>query len=64
MKLYNHRKFYSQDTLSIENVGNNPMEFFIKWYKDAKNSDKIVEAKAMTVSTGDKENTPSSRDVL
>ena len=64
MKLFNHRKFYSRDSLSIEDIGNNPMEFFIKWFKDAENSDKIAEANAMTVSTVDKENSPSSRVVL
>ena len=64
MKLFNHRKFYDRDSLSIEDIGDNPISFFIKWFKDAEKSDKIIEANAMTVSTVDKNNSPSSRMVL
>ena len=64
MKLFNHRKFYDRDSLSIEDIGDNPINFFIKWFKDAEKSDKIIEANAMTVSTVDKNNSPSSRMVL
>tara|TARA_B100000953_G_C17983746_1_gene409863 strand:+ start:62 stop:700 length:639 start_codon:yes stop_codon:yes gene_type:complete len=64
MKLFNHRKFYDRDYLSIEDIGDNPINFFIKWFKDAEKSDKIIEANAMTVSTVDKNNSPSSRMVL
>ena len=64
MKLFNHRKFYDRDSLSIEDIGDNPINFFIKWFKDAEKSDKIIEESAMTVSTVDKNNSPSSRMVL
>ena len=64
MKLFNHRESYNQDSLSIDDIGNNPMDFFIKWFKEAEKSDKIIEANAMTVSTVDKNNSPSSRVVL
>ena len=64
MKLFNRRKFYNQGSLSIDDIGDNPMEFFINWFKDAENSNKIVEANAMTVSTVGKDNFPSSRVVL
>ena len=64
MKLFNYRKTYNQNSLSIDEIRNKPMDFFIKWFKDAENSEKIFEANAMTVSTVDKNNSPSSRVVL
>ena len=64
MKLFNHRKFYDKDSLNIDDIGENPMEFFTNWFKDAENSNKIIEANAMTLSTIDKNNSPSSRVVL
>ena len=64
MKLFNHRESYNQDSLSIDDIGNNPMSFFIKWFKEAEKYDKIIEANAMTVSTVGKNNSPSSRVVL
>ena len=53
MKLFNHRKFYDKDSLSIDDIGDNPMDFFKKWFKDAEKSDEIIESNAMTVSTSD-----------
>ena len=64
MKLFKYRKLYDRDSLSIDEIGNKPMKFFIKWFKEADKSDKIIEANAMTVSTVDKNNFPSSRVVL
>ena len=64
MKLFNRRKLYNRDLLSIDHIGNKPVDFFIKWFKEADKSDKIIEANAMTVSTVDKNNLPSSRVVL
>ena len=64
MKLFNHRKFYDRDSLSIEEIGDNPINFFIKWFKDAEKSDKIIEANAMTVSTVDKNNYPSIEELF
>ena len=43
MKLFNHRKFYDKDSLSIDEIGDNPMNFFKKWFRDAEKSDKIIE---------------------
>ena len=48
MKLFNYRKFYKKDSLSIDDVGDNPLEFFRRWFKDADNSDEIIESNAMT----------------
>ena len=64
MKLFNHRKFYDKDSLSVDEIGDNPISFFIKWFNDAEKSDQIIESNAMTVSTVDINNHPSSRVVL
>ena len=64
MKLFKHRKLYDKDSLSIDEIGNKPMKFFIKWFEEADKFDKIIEANAMTVSTVDKNDFPSSRVVL
>ena len=64
MKLFKHRRLYDKDSLSIDEIGNKPMKFFIKWFKEADEFDKIIEANAMTVSTVDKNDFPSSRVVL
>ena len=63
MKLFNYRKFYKKGSLSIDDIGNNPLEFFKIWFKDAENSDQIIESNAMTLTTIDN-NAPSSRVVL
>ncbi len=64
MKLFNHRKFYNKYSLCLEDVSDDPINLFIKWFKDAEESGKIIEANAMTVSTVDKNSIPSSRVVL
>ena len=64
MKLFNHRKFYDKDSLSINEIGANPMNLFKKWFKDAEKNDQIIESNAMTVSTVDNSGHPSSRVVL
>lgn len=64
MKLFNHRKFYDKDSLSLDEIGDNPIDFFKKWFKEAEKSDQIIESNAMTVSTIDESNKPSSRVVL
>ena len=64
MKLFNHRKFYDKDSLSLHEIGDNPIDFFKKWFKEAEKSDQIIESNAMTVSTIDESNKPSSRVVL
>ena len=63
MKLFNYRKFYKKDSLSINDLGDNPLGFFKSWFKDAENSDEIIESNAMTLTTIDN-NVPSSRVVL
>ena len=64
MELFNYRKSYTKDKLSINDIGDNPIDFFVKWFKEAENSDQIIEPNAMTISTVDENSSPSSRVVL
>ncbi len=64
MELFNYRKSYTKDKLSIDDIGGNPIDFFVKWFKEAENSDQIIEPNAMTISTVDENSSPSSRVVL
>ena len=64
MELFNYRKSYTKDKLSINDIGDNPINFFVKWFKEAENSDQIIEPNAMTISTVDENYFPSSRVVL
>tara|TARA_B100000676_G_C17906875_1_gene747784 strand:- start:384 stop:1022 length:639 start_codon:yes stop_codon:yes gene_type:complete len=64
MELFNYRKSYNKDKLSITDIGENPIDFFVKWFKEAENSNQIIEPNAMTISTVDKDFFPSSRVVL
>ena len=64
MELFNYRKSYTKDKLSINDIGDNPIDFFVKWFKEAENSDQIIEPNAMTISTVDENSIPSSRVVL
>ena len=53
MKLFNYRKFYKKDSLNIDDVGDNPLEFFRRWFEDSDNSDEIIEANAIKLATVD-----------
>ena len=64
MELFNYRKSYTKDKLSINDIGGNPIDLFVKWFKEAENSDQIIEPNAMTISTVDENSFPSSRVVL
>ena len=64
MELFNYRKSYTKDKLSINDIGDNPINFFVKWFKEAENSDQIIEPNAMTISTVDENYFPSSRVIL
>lgn len=64
MELFNYRKSYTKNKLSMNDIGDNPIDFFVKWFKEAENSDQIIEPNAMTVSTVDENSFPSSRVVL
>ena len=64
MELFNYRKSYTKNKLSMNDIGDNPIDFFVKWFKEAENSDQIIEPNAMTISTVDENYFPSSRVVL
>ncbi|MBL6678304.1 MAG: pyridoxamine 5'-phosphate oxidase [Flavobacteriaceae bacterium] len=64
MELFNYRKSYTKDKLCMNDIGDNPIDFFVKWFKEAENSDQIIEPNAMTISTVDENSSPSSRVVL
>ena len=64
MELFNYRKSYTKNKLSINDIGDNPIDFFVKWFTEAENSDQIIEPNAMTISTVDENSFPSSRVVL
>jgi len=64
MELFNYRKSYTKYKLSMNDIGDNPIDFFMKWFKEAENSDQIIEPNAMTISTVDENSFPSSRVVL
>ena len=64
MELFNYRKSYTKNKLNINDIGDNPIDFFVKWFKEAENSDQIIEPNAMTISTVDENSFPSSRVVL
>ena len=64
MELFNYRKSYTKHKLSINDIGDNPIDFFVKWFKEAENSGQISEPNAMTISTVDENSFPSSRVVL
>ena len=38
MKLFDYRKSYDKNELKIQDIGNNPIDFFIKWFKEAEDS--------------------------
>ena len=64
MELFNYRNSYTKYKLSMNDIGDNPIDFFVKWFKEAENSDQIIEPNAMTISTVDENSFPSSRVVL
>ena len=64
MKLFNHRRSYKFDYLNIDSIGDNPIDLFAKWFKEAESCDKIIEPNAMTISTVNELNKPSTRIVL
>ena len=61
--IQNLRKDYSSESLSEEDVLENPYLQFEKWFKEALNAE-ISEPNAMTIATASKEGIPSARIVL
>lgn len=61
--IQNLRKDYSSESLSEDDVLENPYLQFEKWFKEALNAE-ISEPNAMTLATASKEGIPSARIVL
>ena len=64
MKLFNYRKPYDKDSLSIDEIGDNPIDFFKKWFDEASANPDIEEANAMSLVTLGLDDFPKSRIVL
>jgi len=62
--LSNYRKSYEKDELRKENVPENPMELFQKWFYEVDEKFSVDEANAMTLSTLGLDGYPKSRVVL
>lgn len=62
--LSHYRKSYEKATLDKNNVPENPMELFQKWFYEVDNSESVDEANAMTLSTLGLDDYPKSRVVL
>jgi pyridoxamine 5'-phosphate oxidase len=62
--LGDYRKTYKKDELLEQNVSENPMELFQKWFYEADAYDTTEETNAMTISTIGLDHFPKSRIVL
>ncbi|MFD1315565.1 pyridoxamine 5'-phosphate oxidase [Namhaeicola litoreus] len=62
--LSHYRMNYNKDELLIENISENPMELFQKWYIEAEQFDGIKESNAMHISTLGLDGFPKTRVVL
>ena len=62
--LGNSRKIYQKQELLENNIPENPMELFQKWYFNAEESGYIEEANTMSVTTLELDGFPKSRIVL
>ncbi|MBT8185784.1 MAG: pyridoxamine 5'-phosphate oxidase [Eudoraea sp.] len=62
--LSNYRKSYKKSDLTEENISDNPMQLFQKWFYEAEATDGIEEPNAMTVATLGLDGYPKSRVVL
>lgn len=62
--LANLRKSYNKGSLDINAVGDNPINLFEIWFKEAEQSDLIEEANAMILSTIGESGFPKPRVVL
>lgn len=62
--LHDFRKDYKRDTLSRNEVSENPIAQFEKWMKEAISSETVAEPNAMTLATSTPEGKPSARVIL
>ncbi len=62
--LSDYRKIYKKEELLKNNIPENPMELFQKWFHKADENDQLEEANTMNLSTIGLDNYPKSRIVL
>ncbi len=62
--LSNYRKNYKRSELSIEEISDNPIELFQKWFYEVEEFGGDIEVNAMTISTIGKDGFPKNRVVL
>ncbi len=62
--LHDFRKDYKRDTLSRDDMSDNPIAQFELWMKDAITSEAVAEPNAMTLVTSTPDGKPSARVVL
>lgn len=62
--LSNYRKTYQKSELSENEISDNPLELFQKWFFEVEEFGSDIEANAMTISTIGKDGFPKSRVVL
>lgn len=62
--LSNYRKVYQKSELSKNNISENPLELFQKWFYEVEEFGGDVEANAMTIATIGKDGFPKNRVVL
>ena len=63
-KLADLRKSYEKGTLDLHHINDNPLQLFQTWFYEAKESDAIDEANAMSLSTLGDDGFPRARVVL
>jgi len=63
-KLHDKRKVYKKGELLEDQLKNSPIDMFAIWLEDAQNDSLVEEANAMSLSTIDVDNCPSTRVVL
>ena len=62
--LSNYRKVYQKSELSKNEISENPLELFQKWFYELEEFGGDIEANAMTISTIGKDGFPKNRVVL
>lgn len=62
--LSNYRKVYQKSELSKNEISDNPLELFQKWFYEVEEFGGDIEANAMTISTIGKDGFPKNRVVL
>ena len=63
-KLGDLRKSYERGSLDLQHIGDNPLKLFKTWFYEAKDTDSVDEANAMSLTTLGEDGYPRARVVL